>query len=592
VQTLPQYLAEALGGPPRPRAFAERLGAPAWTYTSSARMLERTTAVAHALAQSGIGAGDRVAIVANNSVNWLVADFGILFGGCVVVPIFATLAPDQIDYILRDSGAKLCFVETSADATRLSTGLTNPPRFVHFTGDGLDALASFEAAGAAAAAANPGALSSFTQATRPDDLAVLIYTSGTTGNSKGVMLSHRNLVSNAEAAVALLPAGMRAAPQPVLSVLPFAHIYEHTLVNTFTKLRAELSITRPDHFLEDLKTARPRCMALVPRIFERVLARIHGKSLAEGGVKAKLVPWALHVGRDYLAATQDGGKAGGLLGLQFAIAQRLVLGKIKHAIGLDRLEFFASGSAPLHRDIALTFAAMGLPVAEGYGLTETSPIVSGSPVDAIRYGSVGKPIAGIDVKIATDGEILVKGPNVMLGYYNLPNERPFTDDGYFQTGDIGTYDRDGYLYITDRKKELIKTSAGKYVAPARVEAALKRSIYVAQCFVLGDGRPHPIALVVPNWELVREEFGISAGVPTEAIALRADVHAFLQKEVVANSAGLASFEAVRRIALLPRDLTIEDGDLSPTMKVKRRVVETKFADLIDSAYVMATAAAR
>ena len=584
MQTIAEYLTEALGGPNRERAFLQKLGTPVWSETSSHRMRDRATAIAYAIAREGIGAGDRVALVANNSVNWLATDFGILFSGCVVVPIFATLAPDQLAFILRDSGAKLCFVENAELATRLRTALPDAPRTIVFASEGPDSLTDFEAEGAAAAAEDPSALARFTLGTRSGDLAVLMYTSGTTGDPKGVMLTHDNIVSNAEAALGLLPADMRAPGTPVLSVLPFAHIYEHTLIIASTKSGAEISITQPDFLLGDLKTARPRFMTIVPRIFERVLAGIVGKTKLEGGLKAKLVPWALGVGRNYLCATQDGGKSGASLALQFAIAQKLVLAKIKPAIGLDRLEFFASGSAPLHRDIALTFAAMGIPVAEGYGLTETSPIVTGSRLDAIRYGSVGKPIPGVDVKIANDGEILVKGPNVMLGYYNLPNERPFTDDGYFMTGDIGEFDRDGYLFITDRKKELIKTSAGKYVAPSRVEAALKRSIYVGQCFVIGDGRAHPIALVAPNWDLVRKEFGIPADVATAVIAARRDVHDFVQNEIVVKSADLASFESVRRIALLPRDLTIEDGELSPTLKIKRRVVEQKFAALIESAY--------
>jgi long-chain acyl-CoA synthetase len=370
----------------------------------------------------------------------------------------------------------------------------------------------------------------------------------------------------------------------VLSVLPFAHIYEHTTILIMALNRSQVHVTTPDYLLEDLKSVRPRVMNLVPRIFERVLAGIQGRAKAEGGHKAKLVPWALTVGREYAAATQRGGKASGMLPLQFAIAQKLVLSKIKPQIGLDRLEFFTSGSAPLHRDIMLTFAGMGVPIAEGYGLTETSPVVTGNPFSAIRYGTVGRPISGVEIKIAPDGEIMVKGPNVMQGYYKLPGERPFTNDGWFLTGDVGELDADGYLSITDRKKELIKTSGGKYVAPGRVESALKRSIYIGQCFVIGDGRPYPIALVGPNWDLVRSEFEIPTSVTTEEIAKRSDVRDLLLREVVEKSADLASFETIRRIAVLPRDLTIEDGELSPTLKVKRRIVEKKFAALIDTAY--------
>lgn len=583
MQTLAEFLAEALGGPTRERAFAQRLGRSEWTWLSSTRMLERARAIGAALADAGVGAGERVALVSNNRIDWLAADFGTYFAGCVVVPIFATLANDQIEYIFKDSGALLCFVESEADAARLRSTGRSVPRIVTFDGDGPDSLAAFERAGTAALQKDSQRLVEALASVRPDDLAVLIYTSGTTGNPKGVMLSHRNLVTNANAGIKMMPPRMQTPGQPVLSVLPFAHIYEHTLINIYAKARAELYITQPDHLLADLKAARPVVMALVPRILERVLAGIVGKAKAEGGLKARLVPWALNVGRAYASALQAG-RAGGLLRLQYTIAQTLVLAKIKPAIGLDRLDFFVSGSAPLHRDIALTFAGMDVPIAEGYGLTEASPIVTSMPYAAIRYGSVGKALAGVAIAIAADGEILVKGPNVMLGYYKLPEERPFAGDGWLMTGDIGELDRDGYLFITDRKKELIKTSAGKYVAPGRVEAALKRSIYVGQCFVIGDGRPHPIALVVPNWDLVRKEFDIAPETSTAAIAARADVRDFLRKEVAEKSADLASFEAVRRIALLPRDLTIEDGELSPTMKIKRRVVEQKFAALIESAY--------
>jgi long-chain acyl-CoA synthetase len=572
-------ISEALSEP-RERAFGERLGAPEWTFTSSTHMFARARAIAGALIAAGIQRGDRVALIANNRVDWIAADFGTLFAGAVVVPVFSTLALDQMEYIFKDSEAKLAFVETAADAQRIRAACPSTPRIVWFDGTGADSLAAFEASSTPVAPDGD---------VDPEDLAVLIYTSGTTGDPKGVMLSHRNLVSNAIAASQLLPAALAERDQPVLSVLPFAHIYEHTTILIMALNRSQVHVTTPDYLLEDLKSVRPRVMNLVPRIFERVLAGIQGRAKAEGGLKAKLVPWSLAIGREYAAATQRGGKASGMLPLQFAIAQKLVLSKIKPQIGLDRLEFFTSGSAPLHRDIMLTFAGMGVPIAEGYGLTETSPVVTGNPFSAIRYGTVGRPISGVEIKIAPDGEIMVKGPNVMQGYYKLPGERPFTSDGWFLTGDVGELDADGYLSITDRKKELIKTSGGKYVAPGRVESALKRSIYIGQCFVIGDGRPYPIALVGPNWDLVRSDFEIPASVTTEEISKRSDVRELLLREVTEKSADLASFETIRRIALLPRDLTIEDGELSPTLKVKRRVVQKKFAELIESAYATSTA---
>ncbi len=588
MQTLPQFIDDALSVP-RERAFAERLGAPGWTFTSAARMKERAAAIAHALRAAGAASGDRIALISNNRVDWLAADFGILYAGCVVVPIFATLALDQIDYIFKDSAAKLAFVETPADAERLRKGCPHAPRCISFGGSGPDSLAEFEGAGSAAHYNDPAALAAFTAGVTPEDLAVLIYTSGTTGNPKGVMLLHRNSTSNARSAFEYGLTGRLAAQgEVVLSVLPFAHIYEFNDILGFLLFKCEIYISQPDYLLDDLKSVRPRTMALVPRIFERVLAGIVANARAEGGLRAKLVPWALGIARDYMAASLAGQKPAGMLPLQYAMAQRLVLSKIKPAIGLDRLEFFTSGSAPLHRDISLTFAGMGLPICEGYGLTETAPVLTVNRWDGIRYGSVGKPIPGVEIKLASDGEILARGPNVMKGYYNLPAEQPFTDDGWFMTGDIGEIDADGYLFITDRKKELIKTSAGKYVAPGRVEAALKRSIYVGQCFIIGDGRPYPVALVCPNWDLVRKEFLIGAEVPTAAIAERRDVRDLIAREVTVKTADLGSFEQVRRVALVPRDLTIEDGELSPTLKVKRRVVEKKFADIIESAYAPAS----
>jgi long-chain acyl-CoA synthetase len=543
-------------------------------------MHERAVNIARALGAIGIGSGDRVAILANNCVDWLAADFGILYANCVMVPVFATIAFDQVDYIFKDSAAKLAFVETDKDIERLRAACPNAPRMIALRGTGPDSLAAFEATGVSGS----GEAAAFVHPASADDLAVLIYTSGTTGNPKGVMLTHENLVFNATTASKFVLEGVINHGDPVMTVLPYAHIYEHTDLLCCLFAQAEIHVTTPDFLLDDLKSARPKVMALVPRIFERVLAGIVGKSRAEGGLKAKLVPWALAIGREYMIATQEGKRAPVPLSLQFAVAQKLVLSKIRPTIGLDRVDFFSSGSAPLHRDIALTFAAIGVPICEGYGLTETSPVVTANQVNHIRYGSVGKVLPGLDVKLAGDGEILVKGPSVMKGYYNLPSEHPFTEDGYFMTGDIGEFDADGFLFITDRKKELIKTSAGKYVAPGRVESALKRSIYIGQCFVIGDGRPFPVALVCPNWDLVRKEFGIPSDVSTATISARADVRDFILKEVIEKSSDLASFESVRKIALLPRDLTIEDGELSPTLKVKRRVVEKKFADVIDTAY--------
>jgi len=588
LQTLPELISEKLRVP-RERAFGERRGAAEWRYTSSTRMLERAAAIACALRDSGIGAGERVALISNNRTDWIAAEFGILFAGCVTVPTFSSQALDQLDYIFKDAETKLAFVETPADVARIRAACPNAPRFIHFDGAGDDSLERFEAGGARSAAADPARVTSFAAGIDPDSLAVLIYTSGTTGTPKGVMLTHRNLVSNSFDSFEYGFRDLKAGEE-VLSVLPFAHIYEHNDLLGFIRNDVQLHITQPDYLLDDMRSVRPYTMAFVPRIYERVLAAIVGKAKAEGGLKAKLVPWALGVGRDYVTCGVDGKRPTLGLRLKYLVAKRLVLSKIRPALGIDRALFFISGSAPLHRDIALTFLGFGLPICEGYGLTETSPVVTVNRLGEIRYGSVGRPIPEVELKIAEDGEILVRGPNVMKGYYHLEGEQPFTAEGFFKTGDIGRIDSDGYLWITDRKKELIKTAAGKYVAPSRVEAAIKRSLYVGQVFVLGDGRPYPIALVAPNWDLLRRDFGIAATVPPSEIAQRQDIREFVRKEVAEHTADLASFEQVRRVGLLPRDLTIDDGELSPTLKVKRRVVEQRYADLIDAAYTQAAPA--
>ncbi len=591
MNTLATFLSEALRRP-REGAFAERRGAPEWRYTSATRMLERARAIAFALREAGVAPGDRVGLMSENRVDWIAADFGVALAGAVVVPVFATTAFDQLDFIFGDSEVKLVFAETPADAERLRDHCPHVPRVVHFDGEGPDSLEAFEGHGAELAAANPGDAAALAGNPEPTSLAVLMYTSGTTGLPKGVMLTHENLLTSVRGTFAYALEG--DAPldgAAVLCVLPFAHIYQHSSILGNVLHNANLYVTQPNYFIEDLKASRPRMVALVPRIFERLLAAVYDGAKAAGGIKATLVPWAVRVAREFASASVERGTAPATLRLQHAIADRLVFGKLRTNLGLDRLEYFVSGSAPLHRDIALTFAGMGLPICEGYGLTETAPSVSFNKRTSIRYGSVGKPIPGVEVKLDADGEILVRGSNVMAGYYHLAGPQPFTKDGFFRTGDIGRFDDDGYLFITDRKKELIKTSGGKYVAPSRVEAAIRRSPLIGQCFVIGDGHPFPIALIVPNWTAIRAEIGIDDGVSTAAIAARHDVHEFMQREVSAKTADLASFEQIRRIVLLPRDLTIEDGDLSPTLKIRRRVVEEKFAGVIEAAYAPAAAAA-
>lgn len=580
-ETLPAVIRRSLSLP-RDAALLERGANGDWVATSSQRLLERVETLARAIRASGVRPGERVALIAANCVDWIVCDFAILFAGCVVVPVFPTQAPDQVEYILKDSEAKIVFVDTPAAAKRIGP-LTSAPLVV-FKSSGPDSLQSFERR---AIGTQPDDAE---RALHPDDLAVLIYTSGTTGQPKGVMLSHYNIAFNADSSFRntfdVLPSGSN-----VLSVLPFSHIYEHMILYGYMLRRMHHYIAHDaEKLLDDLREVRPVTMTAVPRLFERVIAGIVTKAKAEGGLTARIVPWALDVGRDYMTAKTRGVSPGPMLSLRFRVARALVLRKIRGRLGLDRLVFFVSGSAALHFDVAMTLLACDIPIVEGYGPTECSPVVTVNTFDNNHYGTVGRPIPGVEISIAPDGELLVRGPGVMLGYYkNEAATAQALRDGWYHTGDVGEIDAAGFLRITDRKNELFKTSGGKFIAPSRVEAAIKRSVYVNQALVVGEGRAHPVALVSPNWELVRQELGIPADVPADVLTERADVIAFLTGQVRLQTADLATFEQVRRVAVLPRDLSIEAGELSPTLKVKRRIVEARYADPIGKLYAEETA---
>lgn len=582
-ETLPALIRRSLA-PPRDAVLVERVDG-RWTAVSSTQLLARVAHLAAAIREMGLSRGDRVALIAADCVDWVVADFAALFAGCVVVPIFPTQAPDQVAYILQNSEAKLIFVDTALAAEHLRRLPVQLPPMVVFQGSGENSLAQFEARGARVHEQHADWPQAFEAQTKPEDLAILIYTSGTTGEPKGVMLSHYNLVFTAQSSFAhafdvIVPGS------DVLSVLPFSHIYEHCIIYGFMLAGVRHHICHNvEELLHDLQDVRPVSMTAVPRIFERVLAGITGKAKRHGGLQAKLIPWALDTGRQYMSDKTRKVSPRPMLALQYRLARALVLKKIRPALGLDRLKFFVSGSAPLHFDTAMTLLGADIPIIEGYGPTECSPVITVNTFDENHYGTVGKPIPGVQIKLAPDGEILARGPNVMMGYYKNPQATDeVIEDGWYRTGDIGVIDADGYLRITDRKKELFKTSGGKFVAPSRVEGAIKRSVYVNQVMLVGNGRPHPAALISPNWELLRMELHVPADVPVEDLVHRHDVAAFLTKEVRRNTEDLAKFEQVRMIVVLPRELTVENGELSPTLKVKRRVVEARYAAEIERLY--------
>jgi long-chain acyl-CoA synthetase len=586
-ETLPQLIRRALGDP-RSDALIERVNG-AWTATSSQRALERALDLACAIRDAGLQHGDRVALIAHDSVDWIICDFATLFAGCVVVPIYPTQALDLTEYIFKHSEARLLFIDTQASLERLREADITVPQAVVFESSGDDSLAEFERKGAAIRAANPQLPGEYEVLLRPDDLAVLIYTSGTTGVPKGVMLSHDNLGFDAQSALEYGMEGMHKN-QDVLSVLPYSHIYEHTMIYIYLLEQVRYNITHdPNDLLTDMQDVRPRYMTSVPRIFDRILAGVQGKAMKHGGLQAKLVPWALRIGREYMETRNAKKNPSPMLSLQYVLARRLVFDKLRKLLGLDRVEFLTSGSAKLHPDVAMTFLAMGVPIMQGYGLTETSPVITVSRPSDNKYGAVGKPIPGCEVRIAEDGEILARGRNIMQGYYRDPEATAIAlAGGWFHTGDIGEIDRDGYLRITDRKKEVFKTATGKYVSPARVEASIKRSVFVSQAMVVGDGQPYPIALICPNWDLVRVELNLPM-ISNEELATRDDVRAFIANEARTQTAELASYEQIRYVVIVPREFSVETGELSPAMKIKRRIVEERYQDAIARVYAGAQA---
>lgn len=564
-----------------------------WHPISTDEVLTRTANIALGLHSLGVRVGDRVALLSDNRPEWTLADAGCLFAGAIDVPIYTTLMPAQVSYILNDSAASVLFIQNQKQYARVRESVAACAQLEHVvlfdeqgaSEAGAMTLTELEARGAELARKQPALLDELKTVTKPDDLATIIYTSGTTGDPKGVMLSHANLVSN------LLVAGSHlsfAREDSVLSVLPLSHIFERLAM--YMNLNNGMSIyycESMDKIGDNLREVRPTILIAVPRLFEKIYGRIKDTATRGGRVKAALLAWAVDTGKHVAALKFAEKPVPVTLQIQYALATRLVFSKWKEATG-GRIRFFVSGGAALSEDIMLTFAGAGLPILQGYGLTETSPVIAAATLEHNKPGVVGLPIEGVDVRIAADGEIEVRGANVMRGYYNKPEEtaKVFTPDGWFKTGDIGELDADGYLKITDRKKELFKTSGGKYIAPQPIEALIKGSRFVAQVVLIGNGRKFPAALIVPDWEQVRsyaELKKIDSRAPAELCTHPRIVDLFM-RQVEANTPELAQYERVKRIALIEHELTIESGDLTPTLKVKRRVVDEKYKAVIDELY--------
>jgi long-chain acyl-CoA synthetase len=548
------------------------------------------------LSELGMSQGDRVALIAESRPEWLSVDLAILAAGGVTVPIYPTLSPAQVRYILQDSASTIAVVSTRLQLTKLQEVRHELPGLQAVVvmdeaaagqSPSVISLAQLAERGSAKLRGTWGAGREFREtarAVRPDQLATIIYTSGTTGNPKGVMLTHGALVSNLDAAAHVLDV---SHSDVALSFLPLSHAFERMVA--FVYLLCGVFVVFAESFDtigRDIALVRPTVITGVPRVYEKLHARIMEKGRSEPGARGLLFRWAIGAGLAVAKARLRGREAGAVARLQARLADRLVFEKVRANLG-GRVRYLVSGSAALGADVAEFFCAMGLPIIEGYGLTETAPILTVNPPGAPRVGTVGRAIPGVEIRLAPDGEILARGPNLMTGYYNNPEATAeVLQDGWFRTGDVGTIDGEGYISITDRKKDLLVTSGGKKIAPQPIEATLKRSPLVAEAIVLGEGRKFPAALIVPDFPALERRLralGRPAGPPAELVG-RQDVISLYTEIVDAMNHDLAQFERIKKVALLPAEFSIESGELTPTMKVRRRVVEDRWRRDIEQLY--------
>jgi long-chain acyl-CoA synthetase len=556
------------------------------TYEELARRAHR---FALGLIHLGIQPGDRIGVISENRPEWAVADLGMLSVGAVNTPVFPTLPPAQLQYVFNDSGARLVIVsdkkqlaklleirETLPDLERLVVFDPSDPsdgRITHF--DAVAPPADEEAR-------LQGELDRRLAALQPDDLASVIYTSGTTGDPKGAMLTHGNFVSNAFAALGVVEVG---PGDRFLSFLPLNHVFER-LVGYYLPLFSGATIAYAESLMKlpkNMQQVKPTAMAAVPRLYETTAARVRQEALRGPESRQKAMAWALEVADKWARKVVGRQWPGVYLSLAHALADRLVYRKIRESFG-GQVRLFVAAGAPLPPDVGYLFHGIGVTLIEGYGLTETSPIISvNRDYRSLKFGTVGPPVGGVEVRIAGDGEILVRGPNVMKGYWNKPEETAEAIDeaGWFHTGDIGHLDEDGYLVITDRKKNLLVLANGKKVAPAPIENKLKGSPLIAEVMLIGDQQDHVTALIVPDFDALR------AAVPSEGakltndeLVLRKESQRAVEAEVKRLSGDLADFEKVRKLTLLPREFTVEGGELTPTLKLKRKVVLEKYAEQI------------
>ncbi len=552
-----------------------------WIPISTRELYRDVVGVARTLTSWGIGKGDRVAILAENRPEWAVTDFATLLIGAAVVPIYATLTSDQVAYILKDSGARVLFLSTAEQLQKFLAirHQTAVEKVVIMDYVGITEAIPMHRLMHEGPAARDAEFDARAKAVREDDLATLIYTSGTTGTPKGVMLTHGNLTSNL---MYSLKNYEFKTGEVHISFLPLSHVTaRHADYAMFYRGVTIAYCPRIDELPKIVPEVRPTIYIGVPRVYEKIYSRVHAKT--SGGIKGLLYQWALQVGRENMAEVVAGKRPSAM---SWRLADRLVYSKIRGAMG-GRVKLFISGGAPLGRELAEWYACLGMVIHEGYGLTETSPVIAINAPGRNKLGTVGRPLENVEVRIADDGEILVRGPSIFKGYWNMPEEtRNAFSDGFFKTGDIGMLDADGYLSITDRKKDLIKTSGGKFIAPQPIENMLKTNPLIAEAVVVGDRRKFPAVVISPHFATL-EDWAQSNGVrfnSRQELLAERKVQELFESAVAEVNKDMAQFEKIKRVMVVPDEFSIADGTLTPTMKLKRRVVQDRYKDQIEAIY--------
>jgi long-chain acyl-CoA synthetase len=561
---------------------------------SYAEFYERALMVARGLKKLNVKPGDRVAILSENRAGWVIADMGILCAGAVSVPLYPTNTPEQIEYMINHSGAKIIFVSGKFQYGKLLKIRASIPdvelviSFERFLGEPALQVCTFyqmSEIDTPITSEEKKEIEAGIDLIAPEDMLTLIYTSGTTGVPKGVMLSHGNILSNTRYLTE--QSGIMGRDDTLLSFLPLSHILERT-AGYYLAIRSGALMAFADSIEkvpENMMEVQPTLIVSVPRLFEKIYQRIFENVHHMPVVKRKLFHWSVAVGLKYVEAKYLHKNLPPLLGLEYAVADRLVFGKLRDKFG-GSMKLFCCGGAPLDKTINEFFWAIGIPIFEGYGLTETSPAISFNNFDHVRFGSVGFALEQTEIKIAEDGEIMVKGPQVMLGYYNDPiATAEALQDGWFKTGDIGHLE-DGFLFITDRKKELIITAGGKNIAPQPIENALKMDKYVSSAFVHGDRKPYLMALIVPNLERLLE-FAKERHInyyDIDNLVMNESVQKLFEMRVAEINAHLAPYETIKKFVLIPHDFSIEGGELTPTLKLRRKIIYEKYKQKIEDLY--------